>query len=85
MNIYPIFDLPIEYIEGSSLRTYNYTLVTKDRVLRGQNSMRSYAYEGDVLIGSSRSKCWTRIPGSWAKHEFSDLPPEYKAWIVLLG
>ena len=85
MNIYTIFELPIEYIGGSSRTRYNYTLVTKDRVLRGQNSMRSYADIGDVLIGSSRSKGWFRAPGGWETLAFDDLPTEYKAWLVLVG
>ena len=85
MNIYPIFELPIEYVEGSSRIRYNYTLITKDRVLRGQNSMKSYADNGDVLIGSSRSKGWFRERGRWETLSFDDLPTEYKAWLVLVG
>ena len=85
MNIYPIFDLPIKYYDRATKDNYSYSLFTKHEIARGMHSMRDLALYGDILIGNSRKRFWTRVPGSWAEHEFSDLPEEYKAWIVLLG
>lgn len=85
MNIYPIFDLPIKYYDRATKDNYSYSLISKHEIARGMHSMRDLALYGDILIGNSRKRFWTRVPGSWAEHEFSKLPEEYKAWIVLLG
>ena len=85
MNIYPIFDLPIKYCDGATKDTYLYTLITKQEIARGMHSMRALCVHGDILLSSSRRRFWTRVPDSWEEHDFSELPEEYKAWIVLLG
>ena len=86
MNIYPVFDLPIEYpFSFKNGEDYSYTLFTKTSVYRAVNSMLSYAAMGDILVGSNRKRFWTRGAGMWHEHPFDELPEEYKAWLVLVG
>ena len=85
MNIYPIFELPIKYYDGATKDTYTYTLISRNEIARGIHSMRGLSVYGDILIGNSRQRFWTRVPGAWEYHDFSKLPEEYKAWIVLMG
>lgn len=85
MNIYPIFDLPIQKHSNS---VSNYVLVTEKAIHMDDHSMSNLARIGDVLIGTNRNRFWTKTTqyeGTWEEHPFNELPPEYKAWLILVG
>lgn len=85
MNIYPIFDLPVKYYSDTNESDYSFSLITEQEIARGEYSLYDLAMCGDILIGTSRKRFWTRTEESWDEHDFSELPEEYKAWVALLG
>lgn len=85
MNIYPIFELPLIYLDGKST---SYVLITKTAVYFSWAARPEFADIGDILINGTWTRFWVRDTSkgapTWEERPFVELPPEYKAWILLV-
>ena len=84
MNIYPIFELEKVFLT----KGYQYALVNRKAIYYSWGAPTRHAEHGDILLVDNDYDFWVcalKNGEFWEKYPFEELPPEYKAWLLLVG